>query len=142
MKKLAPIEWLRGFVAVLPICFKIGWIGLSIAGLSGICWMLGGTYGLWIRRILMNILICVISYIILHNMLVFLTFPLGWAVTSIGDGFPDRRLGTYDTGSWLGRQVEHIFNPIDNQEIEFCGELTKWIIAVLFQLGLIPIYLA
>lgn len=142
MKRLAPVEFLRGFVAVLPICFKVGWIGVTIAALAGLLFMLGGTFLKSIRRFGVPILTCGVSCIILHNIWILVGVPIGFGILSIGDGFPDRRLGTYDRGSWLGRLVERILDPIDQESIDGCGEVTKWCIVVLFQLALIPVYLS
>ena len=137
MKKLAPIEFFRGFVAVLPICFKIGWIGLSVAGVAGLLWMAGGTYSKAIRRLGVPILAFLVSVSLIGFKWPFLgILAIGYGVLSLGDGYPDRRTSTYDFGSWLGREVEK-FGFSD----EVGGEITKWIPVILFQIALLSIYL-
>lgn len=140
MNKLAPIEFVRGFVAVLPICFKVGWIGVSIAGLSGLLYCLGGTYSKLIRRL--GIPVSIVLYMVIlgfwYNWLL-LTIPIGFGILSLGDGFPDHRPTTLDEGSWLGRLVEKVLDGVPD---DIGGEITKWIIVLLFQLALVPVYVS
>ncbi len=132
MNKLSKIEWLRGFVATLLVCFKIGWYGLSVATICGIIWMLGGSIEKIIRRL--GVPLFVICTSLLFNWWAIWTLFVGYGILCLGDGYPDHNTG--DSGSWLGRQVEKLGWPS-----EISGELTKWIPVLLFQLALLPIYL-
>lgn len=111
-------------MATMPLCLKLGYVGLAISVASGFLWMFGGTYWKPIRRIGIPILIALTSYYLGAVSLVVALMVGG--ILHLGDGFPDHRPSTADPGSWLGRQVETIIPDPD-----LGGEVTKWIPVVL-----------
>ena len=136
-KEFSKQEFFIGLVAVLPLVFIIGGLGFFSALACGLVWVLGGSYGKPIRRFGVPFIIW--SHVEITrgwpaiDLWPVVAFALGVAILHIGDGFPDRRPTTQDEGSALGRFVERFF-PND----EIGGPITKWLIALIFQVSLIP----
>ena len=136
-KRFSYQEFFLGFVAPAVLIFKLHWIGLILSLLCGLLWMLGGTYHKAIRRFGVPVLILIfVSTKLFNPIAAAISLALGIGILHMGDGFPDYRPTTASSGSWLGRQVEKIF-PQDDMG----GPLTKWLIALIFQLSLIPYFL-
>ena len=136
-KRFSYQEFFLGFVAPAVLIFKLHWIGLILSLLCGLLWMLGGTYHKAIRRFGVPVLILIFMSTVRFNpLLQGISLALSIGILHIGDGFPDYRPTTLDAGSALGRLVEKFF-PKD----DIGGPLTKWLIAVIFQLSLIPYFL-
>lgn len=136
-KKLSVQELFIGLTATITFIFVIKWWGILLAVLCGLIWMLGGTYWKPIRR-------WGVPAMTAGAVQAYRGFPgveiwpvvgmaLGIAILHIGDGFPDHRPATEDEGSALGRWVEKHITADDRVG----GPLTKWLIALIFQLSLI-----
>lgn len=129
-KKFSKQEIVIGAVASVTTVFVLGPWGLLVSALSGLLWVLGGTYLKAIRRWGVPAL-QLAATIALRGFSVqaALVAAIGVALLHIGDGFPDRRPTTQDAGSWLGRLVEcFILDP------EVGGPVTKWLVAAIYQL--------
>lgn len=142
MNRLAPIEFVRGFVATLLLSLIFGWIGIVMSLVCGLFFMFGGTFHKAIRRVGIPGYIFGCSYFLLPvTPYCYIKYAISallmFGILCLGDGYPDRRVSTADEGSWLGRQVEGWFNVLDP---EIGGELTKWIVVVLFQISFIPYF--
>lgn len=137
LKRFSYQELVIGFVASLSLWPILRWWIFLVAPLSGLLWMAGGTYNKLIRRLGVPLLIYLsVSLHIPYQWWHLASLPLGFAILSIGDGYPDTRLSTLDEGSWLGRCVDTI---IDDPELG--GVITKWLIPIIFQLSLVPYYI-
>lgn len=138
MRKLSMQEFFIGVVSTLTLALKIGWWVVPLSVICGALWMLGGTYEKVIRRIGVPSAVCIFAAAILGWHLVFVFVPIiGFAVLTIGDGFPDHRTTTKDEGSALGRFIER-FIP----DVNIGGLVTKLTIVVLIQLAWIPIFVS
>lgn len=136
-KRMSLQEYLIGCVVPAFLIFKLGWMALILSILSGLLWVLGGTYHKAIRRFGVPVLILIfVSTKLFNPIAAAISLALGIGILHMGDGFPDYRPTTASSGSWLGRQVEKIF-PQDDMG----GPLTKWLIALIFQLSLIPYFI-
>lgn len=51
MKNLAPIEFLRGYVALSIVSFTYGGLAIPLSILAGTLWMVGGTFNKIFRRL-------------------------------------------------------------------------------------------
>lgn len=118
-------EFFRGAAAAIASVFIIGWWGVLLAAGCGILWMLGGTYHKAIRRWLVPAAIAVTCG---FN---FLAFAPGVAILHIGDGYPDHRVSTWDSGSALGQFVERVWDLHPDAG----GAVTKWLIVLIFQIS-------
>ena len=135
LKRFSYDELFRGIVSTLILIFIYKWFGIVVSIVTGILWMLGGTYHTSIRREGIPILLFMIK-ISSFQWWHLISLILGIYILHQGDGFPDHRPTTQDPGSRLGRFVER-FYPEDSVG----GPITKWIIVVLFQLSLIPYFI-
>lgn len=137
-KELSPQEFFIGLAATIFSVIFIKWWGILAAVLCGVLWVLGGTYWKPIRRFGVPSLMWVAVETYRGwppiDLWPVLAFGLGVAILHIGDGFPDHRPTTEDEGSDLGRWVEEHITADDR----IGGPLTKWLIALIFQLSLIP----
>ena len=136
MKRLAWIEFLRGLIATVSTLFLLFWGFWWLPIACGVCWMLGGTFNKAIRRYLVPILVFLAMGV--PNLYHYIALSVGILILHIGDGYPDYRVSTWDEGSDLGQWVAHTFD-LSN---ETGGELTKWLIVLIFQLSLVPYFLA
>lgn len=127
-------EWFMGFGATILLTFKLGIIGISLAAVSGLLWMAGGTYLKAIRRYGVPLLVGSLSCFMLSSALPLVSVPLAIGILCIGDGYPSTQ--PYDSGSWLGQQVYKLgFND------EVGGFITKLVPVALLQLAWIPIFI-
>ena len=145
MDKFSWQEFFVGCASTFLLFFVVGIpLGALFAVTSGFLWMMGGTIWKGLRRFGVPIMIC-------HNFSQISGFEWGYllgaaagiAILHIGDGFPDFRPTTADSGSWLGQKVRQIVIRVtdstnEDEIMDIGGPLTKWIIPVIFQLSLIP----
>ena|SRR3990167_5627618 len=138
MNNISKQEFLIGILSVVPLTFKLGIYTLLLCAVTGLLWVLGGTFNKLFRRLGVPISVLIFSSTqLLPTYWYSLIVPIGFGILSIGDGFPDNRPTTRDEGSFIGRFVEMFLSNEDGG-----GIITKLIIAVLVQLAWIPIYLA
>lgn len=138
-KEFSPQEFFIGALSAVLTFFLIGWMAVFTVGSCGLLWMLGGTYWKPIRRFGVPFVIWLdVEFVRGWSPIdpwSITAFVLGVAILHIGDGFPDHRVLSWDPGSALGRFVERFF-PDDR----IGGPLTKWIIALIFQVSLLPYF--
>lgn len=131
MKPYSKQEFFIGLVALLPSAILLKWWGVVVAVLCGVLWVLGGTYHKAIRRWGVPALrLLAVGILLGWSRQAFAAAAIGVAVLYQGDGFPDHRPTTLDPGSRLGRFVER-FIP----DPEVGGPVTKWLVALAFQLS-------
>ena len=129
MKKLSRQEFFIGFLSTVLL------FNLPISIISGILWMLGGTYWKGIRRYGIPFVVALFGAIVGLSELEYLYVAISSCIIlHIGDSFPDHRTTTADEGSWLGKQVEKII-----PDMNIGGPITKLLIVFIFQISLIPI---
>lgn len=134
-EKFSKVEALRGFFAAIPSVIMLGWWGVVLSLLCGLLWMLGGTYAKTIRREGVSLSVFLYFWIFTgYHWIYPIAAILGIVILHQGDGFPDHRLETEDEGSPLGRFIERIFEPQTDWDTEWCGQVTKSIIVVGFQI--------
>jgi len=129
-------EFLVGFFAVSLLWLKLGiWIGLCLSLLTGILWWCGGSFEKIIRRLGVPLVSFLVTSLTLgfHWWYVAM-LPVGFAVLSLGDGYPD--FSTGDAGSWLGSKVYKL-----GLTDYWGGLLVKLTVVLLFQLSLLPVLL-
>lgn len=124
--------WL-GFLATITLYFKIGLWVIPLAILCSILWALGGAYEKIIRRLGVPVAVCLVSFMLYKSYLIWFSMPFGYAILTIGDGYPD----SSDKGSWLGRQVAKCI-----KDATIGGFVTKLIPVILLQIAWLPIFLS
>ena len=135
IQKLSAQEAVLGALSVAILILKINWIGLLLCSVCAILWPLGGNaegnklfrrLGVPLSAVIFSTLAWGVHWVY------FLTIPLGFAVLSMGDGFPDPSTG--DAGSWLGAKV-HKLGLTDY----WGGLLTKVLVVLILQASWVPI---
>lgn len=138
--KLNTQEFEIGFVAAITSIFAIGWLwGIPLALSCSLLWALGGTFNKAIRRFGVPALILLdVGHFNGYKTVYFVGMAVGILILHLGDGFPDHRPETASSGSFLGRLVEVIVRPSDQAEADLAGIVTKWLVAGIFQISMIP----
>ena len=122
---------------------------LSIA--TGLLWSIGGAYKKVFRRVGCALLPCLVVFAIFQKWQVFISFPLAWAVLSIGYGTvtydPNKPGVITDAGSFLGRFFENIYfwmehtgAPISGRE-KFVNFWTRSLIYLLLFFSFTPVWI-
>lgn len=126
-------ELIIGAVFGLTFVFNLGWLVLPVLAATSFLWALGGQYGGGIRRWgVPGVVVCA-AFILSRHGSVFLAYPLGVAVLSIGYGIPSTQ--PPDSGSALGRFWYKI-NP------SLANVLTRVTVYILLVLAFLPVYLS
>ena len=126
MNRLSMQEIILGFFSTIILTIKLGWLGIALSAITAVLWVLGGSFKKSIRRIGVPLAVSLFTGVWWSM--------LGFAVLTIGDGYPDSFSG--DEGSWLGKQVKKL-----GLSDKVGGLVTKVIPVILLQLFWIPVFL-
>ena len=126
-------ELIIGAVFGLTFAGVLGWWVLPVLIATSLLWALGGRYGHGIRVWAVPAVVVGAAFLHSHEWTVFLSYPLGCLVLSIGYGIPSTQ--PPDEGSALGR----FWFKVNPESADFMTRLT---IYLLLALAFVPVYLS